>query len=131
MPISGITRNPPTMEDIVRPFIPVLSFSTPRVPPEPIPEQPEAFIEWGGPSVFSYEDSFRALATSGIGFHVDDPGDQGIPTVTYTETGRLTTDKRIENPEDADQFVIVQRIDRIAFQGPGGGQVEFILNNSD
>ncbi len=47
----------------------------------------------------------------------------------FTETGRKTTTLRITNPVDSAQFVDVERIDRISFQGPDGVIRTFVLNN--
>lgn len=115
------------LEDMLRQFTSIFSFSTPRVPPEPVIEEPEAFIEWGGPSVFSFDDSFRDAA-NGITQRTDDDDDPENE-LTYSETGRSTSDLRVENPDSPDQFVIVQRIESISFNGPGGKRVRFQLSN--
>lgn len=120
---------PPSMEEIVRPFVPIESFSTPRVPPTPTPPEPEAFLRWGQASAFQFESSFRDKATRGIGFRVGDGGDEEFPPVTYTETGRDTSLLRVENPDDPDQFVEVERIDAISFRGPNGRDTIFRLRN--
>lgn len=135
MPISGSGgykfRNA-DMADIVQPWVPVTSFSTPRVVAPPPEALPVAFIRVGAASVFDYDSSFVAKATRGIGFRTQDSGDDGdVPVGIYNETGRLTSDVRVENPDDPDQFVVVKRIDRIQFDAPGGGKVEFRFNNSD
>lgn len=116
-----------TIEEIVRGFVPVLARRSPRVPIE-IVEQPEAFLSWGGPSQFSYQNSFRDLARSGIGFRVGG-GDDPEPVGVWIEQGRDVTLVRVENPDDADQFVEVERIDKIVFRGPGGLQVQYVLMN--
>lgn len=119
-----------TIMELFRPFVSIESFRTPRIPPDPILPEPESFIEWGGPSAFTFDDSFRDLATSGNSFRVNDDKDTN-KTIVYTERGRSTSDKRIENPEDSDQFVIVKRINSISFTGAGGAIVEFQLSNPD
>lgn len=45
------------------------------------------------------------------------PAEQVINRL-YTEVSRKTTRKRIENPDDASQYVEVERIDEITFSGP-------------
>lgn len=116
-----------SFESLVRPFTSVFSFSTPRLPPEPAVQEPEAFIEWGGPSVFSFDDTFRELAGAGTAKKDDD--DNEPPEEHWTENGRSTSDVRVENPDDPDQFVIVQQIDSIGFTGPGGRRAQFQFSN--
>lgn len=114
-------------EEIVRPFVSVESFSKRRVVVE-VREEPEAFLAWGQPSQFSFEDNFRDLANTGRRFKVDDPDDEDN-VEKFTETGRDVTEVRVENPDDPDQFVIVERIDKINFNAPGGRKIQFILKN--
>src|SRR6185503_17627036 len=61
-----------SLESLARPFVGIDSFRTPRVPPTPAPVEPEAFIRWGGPSAFSFKDSFRDLAIGGVNIKEDD-----------------------------------------------------------
>lgn len=110
-------------EGLVRQFVSVDSFRTPRVPAEPPPVEPEAFIRWGGPSAFSYDDSFRDIANGGVSFHTDDDDDEA-PEVSYTETGRSTSDVRVENPDDPDQFVIVQKVNSMSLSASGGRKIK-------
>lgn len=119
---------PITMESLVRPFVGVFSFSTPRVAPEPAPVEPEAFLRWGGPSAFSFDDSFRDVASGGVSFHTDDDDNDDVEE-QYSETGRSTSDVKVENPDDPDQFVIVQQIQSMAFSGPGGRKIRFQFSN--
>lgn len=111
---------PLRMEQIVRPFVDVLSFRAERRQPPVIEDLPEAFIEWGGPSQFEFDNSFRNVANSGRSFRVNDDGDDPDPGTSWSEAGRTTSDVRVENPEDPEQYVIVQRIDSISFNTPGG-----------
>lgn len=111
-------------EGLVRQFVAIDSFRTPRVPAEPPPVEPEAFIRWGGPSAFSYDDSFRDIANGGVRFDTDDDPDED-PELVYSETGRSTTDVRVENPDDPDQFVIVQKVQSMSLSGPGGRKIKF------
>lgn len=132
MPISFDLRGriPVSMDQIIQPWVPITSFPVPRVI-TPVEVLPVAFVRVGLPSQFGFDDSFRQKALNGIGFHLSDGDGDNVPTGIYTETGRLTSELRVENPEDADQFVIVQRIERIQFDAPGGGKVEFRLKNPD
>ena len=47
---------------------------------------------------------------------------------TFTEVCRITEDVRVENPDDSDQYVIVQRIKQIVFQGGSGSYYVYTLN---
>jgi len=49
-------------------------------------------------------------------------------TYKFTETGRKTTKVRVENPSDATQYVMVERIDEITFVGEDKIFRRFILN---
>jgi hypothetical protein len=121
---THLLGNPP-METLVRPFVSVESFFTPRVAPEVPPPQPEAFASWGAPSEFDFDDSFKKRARTLIVFKVND-GDP--PALGYDEVLRDTEDVRIENPDDPEQFVIVQRIKSIDFK-VGGERQRFRLRN--
>jgi hypothetical protein len=123
---THLIQGPSPLEMFVRPFVSVESFFTPRVAPEVLPPEPEAFVSWGGPSEFDFDDSFKKLARTMIVFKVDD-GD--APALGYDETVRQTEDVRIENPDDPEQFVIVQRIKSIDFNVPGGQTTRFRLRN--
>lgn len=91
----------------------------------------EATLRWGRPSRFQF--------TSGGGstqprFTVLPPGDEAEEDAAalgliFTETDRQTTTVRIFNPQDANDFVDVERIDRISFTGPDGVIRTFVLNN--
>jgi len=91
----------------------------------------EALLRWGKPSAFQF--------TSGGGFtqptiNILPSGDEAEADdaalgLIFTETGRLTTIVRVSNPLDANDFVDVERIDRISFQGPDGVIRTFVLNN--
>lgn len=121
--------SPASMSDIVRPWVPVTSFTMPRVV-TPIEVQPIAFVRVGQPSTFDFDDSFRHKATQGIGFRVNDGDDPAPITDVYTEMGRVTSDVRVENPDDADQFVVVERIDKITFRAPHSANlVQFVFRN--
>lgn len=115
-------------EDMVRPFVSVDSFSRKRTIVEPR-EIPESFFEAGGPSQFSYQDTFRDLANGGRRFRTNDPPPGEDEPERWREQGRDVTEVRVENPDDPDQFVIVERIDKIRFQGPDGRTVQYELRN--
>lgn len=53
------------------------------------------------------------------------------PVTLYTEVGRIEEKVRIENPDDADQYVIVARITSIQFSGPEGNILQFDYRHPD
>lgn len=114
-------------EEIVRPFVSVESFSRRRVVVE-VRDVPEAFLEWGQPSQFSFDDSFRDLATDGRRFKVNDPNPDDDESIKFTETGRTVKVVRVVNPEDETVYVDVERIERINFSS-AGKDYTFILRN--
>lgn len=76
-------------------------------------EHPPAYDEWGDDSSFNY-DSFRNDA-NGLGFELTEK--YKPLSGTLTEEGNRWTDIRVENPEDKNTFVIVRRLDAVAFKG--------------
>jgi len=89
------------------------------------PENPdaEANIRWGGKSTWQF--------VSGGGFQPHDiivnlpESDPDTPeeapeeiTLDFDEVTREETEVRVENPDDADQYVIVKNVDVIVFKGP-------------
>ena len=57
-----------------------------------------------------------------------DEKNEDKPTVIYTEVARKTSDVRVENPDAADQYVIVRRITEITFSGTDSRNHRFVLN---
>lgn len=104
----------------------VESFLKDRTPgPLEVPEQ-EAEIRWGKPSNFNWSvttpsGGFNPRETVS-GSHDDDEDDEGEEigpkTLEFNETARRVTTVRVENPEDAEQYVIVKRIEDITFDVP-------------
>ena len=45
------------------------------------------------------------------------------------ETGRWTSTVRVENPDDPDQYVMVERIDRLRLQDDSGQEHDWTFNN--
>lgn len=125
---DGWFRPPTFMERIVKPWEDVVSFSVPREVPAPETPPPEAFLQWGKASQFQ-NNNFRDKASFGGGGTTDDDDDENDEVLAFHETGRNTSDKRIENPEDPDQFVIVAQIDSMTLDGPGGKKYKFTFSN--
>jgi hypothetical protein len=92
----------------------------------------EAILRWGDPSAFQF------ISGGGTTQPIYDflPGgdeeaeDDEALGLQFTETERQVTVVRVSNPEDAADFVDVERIDRISFLGPDGLIRTFILNNA-
>lgn len=104
-----------TMEAIVRPWVSVDSTSKPRTPTAPEEEFPESFIRWGAASEFAGDDTFRADAMTPGSLRAEP---QPL-NLTFTEEARTWTDFKFPNPEDDAQFVILRKVDAIAFALPG------------
>jgi hypothetical protein len=124
------------MEQIVRPFVTIDSSPpAPPTPRKPLPgEGGEAFDSWGGPSRFSRPDISDPIESptrvGGGGFKVEWPKDdkQDSERVrVYSEIRRETEEVRVENPDDEDQYVMVERIKSIDFSTPDGWTARFVL----
>lgn len=94
----------------------VLSTHADRVPPTPSVKEPDSYIKWGASSQFDYDDSFLDYAVS-----VEDVTPSFPFQGEWVEEGRKWTDFKVENPEDKDQYVIVQKLEAVAFSGPAHG----------
>jgi hypothetical protein len=97
-----------------------------------VPEQ-EAEIRWGGPSQFEYDNSDTNFTTtnnynvtyppgSGGGTGTDPDDEVNEKTYNFTETERDTTVVRVENPNDSNVYVDIERINWIIFEGPPEGE---------
>lgn len=62
---------------------------------------------------------------------VSDQVDRDQLGLVLRETSRTVTIVRVENPDDAAQFVDVERIDQITFQGDDGTTVYTLVLNND
>lgn len=64
---------------------------------------------------------------------IDTPGagDTTGPALglVFAETKRQTSTVRVTNPQDSEDWVDVERIERISFRGPDGLIRTFVLNN--
>lgn len=52
-----------------------------------------------------------------------------IPVIDWTEMCRTTSDVRVENPDDSEQYVIVQRIEAVVFQTRNGERIRLNFRN--
>lgn len=114
-----------SFERIVRPSVKIESHLRDRTPaPEIVPEE-EAEIRWGGPSSFQWSVT-NPPTNSGPSINVKPNDDEEEPTepedkiLVFDEiaANTETEDVRVENPEDSEQYVIVERILNIFFLSP-------------
>lgn len=91
----------------------------------PRPDQ-VADLRWGKPADF--QDLLRAATVTVIWPADDNADDEEPPPLQYNEEARATETIRIENPEDSEQYVEVERITSIIFRGPDGRRHQFNLN---
>ncbi|MBX9757203.1 MAG: hypothetical protein K2Y29_00390 [Beijerinckiaceae bacterium] len=133
----------PQMERIVRPFR-LIDSAPPAAAPtrQPLPgEEGEAFLAWGDTSRFIRPDLSEPV-TSATPFGApgarykwekEEPEDEDDETdddvSTYREISREVQKIRVQNPNDAEQYVMVERITSIKFSRPSGGSVRFVFNN--
>lgn len=93
----------------------------------------EASATWGGPSQFVLPDGIDQ-DSSGLTVNIEEPEKTDPPpevqVLEFTEVQRNVSEKRIENPDDPEDFVDVEVIDDITFAGPDGIFRRFILKNS-
>lgn len=120
------TSAPGSVEKVVRSFVTADLLVSRLVKLRPKDgEGAEAEAIWGKASNFSVLDvtekddggvavivNWPKDDTSLDGFEVD------VPTLEFEEFHRTVTVVRIENPDDSDQYVMVERIDDITFKGP-------------
>ena len=89
-----------------------------RPPPK---EAAEANIRWGASSSFGFKDADQFIyPTHRVNFPPDKDDEEflSVAEISFSEEVRQTTEKRVENPEDSEQYVIVEVIDSITFSGP-------------
>lgn len=105
-----------------RPFVSVISESTPR-PRTPPPEQfPETFIEWGGPSQFDISDFRNDARTLGIKGPEDEESFKPIDGI-YNSQGYAWSNVTVSNPEDSSVSLDLAKIDRVSYVRQHTGSV--------
>lgn len=114
------------LNGVFHPWLDVVSTSSPRTYVPPTEETtPEAYAQWGDESSFSYASDFP-------GFEVTNKGKAERDRYSYSEEGRKYHDYKVTNKDDETQYVIVRRVQQIAFSGPGGAQFNlFLANDTD
>jgi len=97
-------------------------------------EDAEAQVRWGKASDFvqalkgeKFLPSIQII--NWPDFPGDDKDDEEEPVIDWHELARTTSDVRVENPDDSDQYVIVQRVETITFQTPEGKRIRFNFKN--
>lgn len=93
----------------------------------------EAVHCWGRAARFEFTEDTQPSQPGFIlvpTIDVPGPTDDDHPALgfTFTETERITEVVRVFNPQDAEQWVDVERIRRISFLGEDGIVRTFILN---
>ena len=91
----------------------------------------EAEIRWGAAG-FEQIEGGGGPQDDNFSVRIVDPDEPDQPpekqVLEFKEIGkRVTEDVRVENPNDSEQFVIVQTILEITFEGPDGNCRKFIL----
>jgi hypothetical protein len=125
-----------SMERITRPFAVVESEPFNRLLPgaDADYDPPEAIITWGASSQFIIPPITSATLPDesdgrGVDVTLPDDGGSGTPVVTWNEIARTTSDLRVENPEDPEQYVIIRRIESMTFEVSTGVQVRMRFRN--
>jgi hypothetical protein len=106
--------------------------------PEPIPEPEFPTLEWGGESNFIIPPQSQFPSDSPTGSVTiiwPEDRDQSEQTEedlqrTLTEVSRETSNVRVENPSDASQFVVVERIDKMTMTDSFSGETIVLAFNN-
>lgn len=90
----------------------------------------EADLRWGAKSRFELVDQSR-FPTMRIRSSTNEDGQQTqepppeVNVLDFNEVQRAVEEIRVENPEDSQQYVIVERVAWIIFNGPDGNYWRF------
>lgn len=126
--VSKVSLGRVSMEGLVRPFETRFKLrQDPRI--ETLREAPgtseTSNLCWGIPSS-------PLLGTSVKTRNPTDPPERDKPDqteITWQEQSRKTKKIRVENPDDAEQYVMVERIEEIVFTQPSGPRVKLVFKN--
>jgi len=95
-----------TLEKVVRPYLPPSVFTGVAVPPAS-PKQPtEAKLSLTGPTGTDFVETDVSVTVT----------DWKVEKNKEDGTKRQTTTKRIENPDDSSQYVMVERMQKATFE---------------
>jgi len=99
----------------------------------------EASIRWGKPSNFSVVGGGGSIVGGSGGGTVvviwppdtppEDPPKQEPPPFQYNEEWRSTSKVRVENPDDSEQYVMVERVESIIFRGQDNKRIQLNFVN--
>ena len=96
----------------------------------------EAHVRWGKASSFvaalrgrQFLPSVQIVNWPDFPDNEDDDKEQ--PVKDWFELSRETSDVRVENPDDSEQYVIVQRVEKITFQTPEGERIRLNFKNEE
>ncbi|MEK9752502.1 MAG: hypothetical protein VW338_04725 [Rhodospirillaceae bacterium] len=85
----------------------------------PGPSDGEASLRWGGPSRFEARaPEYPTITITGGSDDQDVIDELDVPTLEFEEHERTVSEIRVENPDDPDQYVMVERIETITWRGP-------------
>lgn len=101
-------------------------------------ENQEADLRWGKPA------NFLRLVSGGVEVpeqptliviwpenSEEEETEQEPPPLVYNEESRVVETIRVENPDDSEQYVDVERITSIVFRGGDGRRHQFNLDHGD
>lgn len=116
--------------EVLRPAVSdIVSFSEPRDIPDVGEEEPDGLFEWGAPSDFVIND-FREVADGGLSFDTEDQGQESVPPVNMSESGRSFDRIQYINENNPFQFIEVDELRAIEFPSPrdDSPSIRFNLN---
>lgn len=125
-----------------------VSLAVPREPSD-LEALPPALVSWGVASDFLIpngqgvsaigkinasgggllDEWLKSIYEEAVEEYEEGEGDAYEEPRVYAEVERTVTVVRVENPEDSEQYVDVERIETITFRGPDGQNVKFVLNH--
>ena len=130
--VAGIRADAAALERAVRPFTSerILALRARRLAREE-DQTDDSIFRWGRP--FSPGSAAQTPEEDKRGFQIVNPKpnkdpNEEKPVLVYTEVVRVTDTVRVKNPQDAQQYVDVERIKSITFRGPDGVDRRFDLN---
>jgi hypothetical protein len=128
-----------SVERITRTGLPEDVLQRLRAKKPPVDDSGEADLRWGKASNFTLTESKDNQPTN-PSYKVNFPGSGGVtdPEVPpeaqvfdFQEYGRAVEVVRVENPDDSEQWVDVERINVIVFLGPDGNYWRYTLKHGD
>lgn len=87
-----------------------------------------ASITWGQASSFAIDAQVTPFLSSLDQGQDTKKNPLGTTTTVFTEISRTTTKVRVEQQDNAENYVEIERIDTITFSGPDGINREFVLH---